>query len=141
MAFGLPSDGDVNVVHVIRARLTQSRPGVSLLEVIVTLAVLGVLTAVVGLSWQRQQAAAHTASAAATVAAARRKALDLGTSVTVRVELDDGVHVITVTPDGRIRGGEALGFDPLAGRPLPRSSGLEAPDTPQRATIQLNSKE
>lgn len=123
------------------ARSGCVRAGVSLLEVIVTLAVLGVLTTVVGLSWQRQNTPTATASAASAVATARRQALDTGTSVTVNVELNGAVHVVTVTPDGRIRGGDALGFDALAGRLVQQDRDTEAPDTSHSAVVPPDSKE
>ena len=141
MACGRRSDRDVNRVQRAGVRLPQSRAGVSLLEVIVTLVVLGMLTAVVGLAWQRENVTANTASAASAVAAARRQALETGTTVTVRVDMHQAVHVITVTPDGRIRGGEPLRFDPLGGRLLQQDSDTEPPDTVNRAIVPPESKE
>ena len=93
MAYVRRSDGVVNVV-----RSGGVRAGVSLLEVIVTLAVLGVLTTVVGLSWQRQNAPTETATAASEVAAARRQALATGTSVTVNVEPTPTVLSTSISP-------------------------------------------
>jgi prepilin-type N-terminal cleavage/methylation domain-containing protein len=141
MASGRRSERDVRRVQTAGVRLMRDRAGVSLLEVIVTLAVLGVLTTVVGLAWQRENAPGDTADAASAVAAARRQALDSGATVTLKVEVNEAVHVITVTPDGRVRGAEALGFDPLAGRLLQTDSDAQTSDSWQRATVRPDSKE
>jgi type II secretory pathway pseudopilin PulG len=118
MACARPSDAGVLRPSGGRARRMDHRAGLSLFELVVTIAVLGVVTTVVGLSWRSQPPARDTDSAAAVIAAGRRQSLHTGRSVTLHVEVNDTVHVITVAPDGRIHGGEPLGFESLAGRPL-----------------------
>jgi prepilin-type N-terminal cleavage/methylation domain-containing protein len=131
MAYGRRSNPVMPHVRDARAHVKNARSGVSLLELVVTLAVLGVLTAVVGLSWRPERTATDTTSAAAVLAAARRQALGEGTTVSVRVTVNDTVHVVTVTPDGRIRGAEALGFDPFGGRLLQQDGNADTMVQPE----------
>lgn len=118
MACGPRSDRALRRMRAARFRFVQLRAGVTLLEVIVVVAVMAVAVTVAGLSWRTHEPPVSASAAVQLVAAARREALKSGSAVTVRVELTTGVHVITVTPDGRIRGGEAVGFDALAGQPV-----------------------
>jgi hypothetical protein len=77
-------------------------------------------------------------SAAVAVAAARHQALDTGMTVTVHVRANEAVHVVTATPDGRIRGAEALGFDPFGGSRLQLNS---LPDASRSAVVRPESRE
>lgn len=105
----------------------MTHPGVTLLELLVVLMILGLLAGVVGLSWRNDPWIAPTASGSeepATVLAARGEAIESGRSVTTVVHLDGREVHVTALPDGRVLGAEALGFDPLSGSaPQPNSSG------------------
>ena len=92
--------------------------GVTLLELLVTLAVLGVMLAVAGLAFGRLAEEPDAAAVrTARVAAVRRRALTLRRPVAFTVEVD-GVPVVgTAHPDGHVVAERDLGLDPLSGAP------------------------
>ena len=100
---------------------TPLRRGVSLLELMVALTVLGVLAGVVGLAApSRGHAAADPrGEAIRVITAARRRAI--GTGAPVRAEVlrsGSRLDTIVASPDGSVLGSEVYGFDPLSGRSL-----------------------
>ncbi|HET7463772.1 MAG TPA: hypothetical protein VFJ82_21130 [Longimicrobium sp.] len=96
-------------------RGARSAAGATLLELVVTLVILGVAAAVV------VPALRHAADAPPTlndrVAAARRDALEHGRAVTVQLRDSTGAHLLTAFPDGRVVADSGLALDPLNGRP------------------------
>lgn len=78
--------------------------GFSMVELIVALAILGVLTAVVGLSLHAAPKARTLPEWQYQVAAARDSALRLGRSVTIVVSRDGEPYAFTLLPDGRVIG-------------------------------------
>jgi prepilin-type N-terminal cleavage/methylation domain-containing protein len=113
-------------VHHPERRLPRARPGarsiasrgVTLLELLVVLAILGVMAGLVGLTWRPDQWTGRPpelGSVAASIAAARHQALRTGRPVTLSVAGGlDSVPIIAL-PDGRVIGAERLGVDPLSG--------------------------
>lgn len=117
-----------------------TRPGMTMLELIVVVAIMGIMAGFVGLAAMRMEppAAPGTIEAArATVADARRAAIRNGAPVSVAVSVDAGVgnegsvsamagplHAIAF-PDGSVIADPALGIDRLTGKPqrAARSSG------------------
>jgi len=94
--------------------------GVTLVELMVVLAVLGVMAGVVGLAWQpgRWLFGGHSARSTESIATVRRRAVESGKAsqgvVTIRGR---AVRVIAL-PDGRIVGAEQLGVNPLTGEAI-----------------------
>jgi Tfp pilus assembly protein FimT len=112
--------------------------GVSLIEVMVIIVILGVLTTVVALSSGIGRSAEDIADpVAAVITSTRRQALATGAPVTVRVEAAGRSVSITAMPDGRLVGVDSFDFDALSGRAvndarvpaaIPRVRDAAAPD-------------
>ena len=120
------------------------RCGVTLVELMVVLAVLGLMAGVVGVAFRRTEPPPGPSTLAAAhvqLAAARRDAITTGSSVTITVTLmrpldadpsdtsglmpDVGPvkaasrqYRVTAFPDGSILGDPALAIERLTGRPL-----------------------
>lgn len=104
-----------------RSRPGSSREGFTLLEMIISLVVLGVVLAVVGLpgtgtSGERAEPDSRR------LLAARRLAIESGRPVRLRVTAQDAVDssrtwlVITALPDGTVLAPASLGLDRFSGR-------------------------
>lgn len=93
----------------------RSRAGATLLELVVTLAILAVAAAVVVPALRRAADAPPTLNDR--VAAARRDALEHGRAVTVQLRDSAGAHLLTAFPDGRVVADTGMALDPLNGRP------------------------
>lgn len=94
--------------------------GVTLLELLVALAVLGVMAAVVGLAWRPNApdpAEGVPAYAIKTITAARRRAVESGATVRVIVTGLQGIDSVVALPNGSVVGAARFGIDPLSGRP------------------------
>jgi prepilin-type N-terminal cleavage/methylation domain-containing protein len=91
------------------------RPGVTLAELMVVLALLGIVASVAGLALQ---SSSHLPAneAASTVATARTHALRAGRRVTVGVRIDGRLRMATALPDGSVIANASLGVDRLSGR-------------------------
>jgi type II secretory pathway pseudopilin PulG len=97
----------------------RANSGVTLVELLVIIVVLGGMAAVVGLTWRAGRGSDRDDGldrGAAAVLALRARALKAGTAVTGTVPVEGGVLVIMALPDGRVVGADRLGFDPLSGR-------------------------
>lgn len=92
------------------------RSGATLAELIVVLAVLGIMASVVGLTARTAEPRQVSDGTIATIAAARREALLSGRPVTLTVELAGRTAAATAWPDGSISADSALAVDPLSGR-------------------------
>jgi prepilin-type N-terminal cleavage/methylation domain-containing protein len=93
------------------------RAGVTLVELLVVIALLGLAAGIAGLAFGRLDASDPDAERAAQIAAARREALETRRMVRLTLETEDGPAELTVYPDGSARGDAALDVDPLTGRP------------------------
>ena len=99
----------------------RAREGITLVELTVTLALLGLLAGVVGLALHTAarvpaiDASAIDASAARLLAA-RDSAVRFGVSVTVALTVDGHAHVATALPDGRVVADSAFAIDGLSGQ-------------------------
>lgn len=90
--------------------------GVTLVELIVVLAVLGVMAAVTGLAFRAPRPADRTDVWAAGVTDARARALATGAPVSVVLDARGADAMVTAYPDGSVLADSALGVDRLTGR-------------------------
>lgn len=95
----------------LRARRVP-RGGVTLLELLVTMAVLGIVAGVVSVTLRRLDEPAPD-SPASRVARARREAVASGRPVTVTIDTMNA----TAWPDGSVVADSVLAVDRLSGRP------------------------
>jgi prepilin-type N-terminal cleavage/methylation domain-containing protein len=93
---------------------TRTRRGVTLVELVVVLAVCGILAGVVGLAMRAARPVADTPEQR--LAAARREALRTGRPVTAVWTIDGKAAQATARPDGSTIADPALGVDRLTGR-------------------------
>jgi prepilin-type N-terminal cleavage/methylation domain-containing protein len=98
------------------------RPGVTLVELIVALALLGLIAAVASIAIPSQHV--HTASddVTRTITDARQTAVASGHTATVTVTRNGAPHAVTALPDGAIIADSVLGIDPLSGAPVARAA-------------------
>jgi prepilin-type N-terminal cleavage/methylation domain-containing protein len=107
------------------------RAGITLLELIVVLAIMGIMAAVVGLAVRQPEPSIPATSleaAQAAVAEARRVAIHTGQPVAITVSIDAGAREstspagtliqlhATAAPDGSVIADTALRIDRLSGR-------------------------
>ena len=92
---------------MIRAMRTR---GLTLVELLVVLTILGLMTGVVGLAWRRSLSPVDESP----LMTARHQAIQSG--IPTRVQLSDTLSVV-VMPDGSVIGTGALHIDPLTGNP------------------------
>jgi prepilin-type N-terminal cleavage/methylation domain-containing protein len=93
------------------------RRGVTLVELIVVLAILGVFAGVTALAFRRKKPVPSALAWASEVAAARRTALDSARQVSLTVQIGDSVYAATAMPDGSVIADPQLGIDRLTGAP------------------------
>ena len=82
-------------------RIVFDRGGFTLVELLVTLAIIGVVMSIVALAF-RAPVAAPADDSFAQALAARRRALNEGRIVTLDIVTDSGVIGVSAHPDGRI---------------------------------------
>jgi prepilin-type N-terminal cleavage/methylation domain-containing protein len=99
--------------------MTASVRGNTLVELLVVLAVLGIIAGVTGLTFGRAPLRNPPDAADATIADARRQALRSGRSVTVTISSGDTLLAATAHPDGRVVADSLLAIDALSGRAVP----------------------
>ena len=93
----------------------RKRAGVTLVELLVVLAVMGIAAGVVGVAIGPRGRTPAPDPAAATAARMRREALRTGARVTAQVEIRGSVLGVTALPDGSIIADSALHIDRFAG--------------------------
>jgi len=96
--------------------VTGHRPGrgVTLVELMVVLVLLGLMAAVVGLAWHPDSPSRERHRDA--IGEARHRALETGTLVRLEVTVDGRTYTIAALPDGRLIAPDVLQLDPLTGR-------------------------
>ncbi len=103
----------------VRRAKVRARGGFTLIELMVVLAILGVMAGVVGLA-VRPSEPDPEAERAAQIADARRRALETRRPVMLDVVQGDSTWRMVALPDGSVRADSALGLDALTGRPRVR---------------------
>lgn len=99
-------------------RVCAGRAGITLIELAVTLAIVGIAAAVTGLAIRAMPAPGAAETRAAEVAAARRRALREGRAVEIELADSSGAPLRGVAlPDGRVLADPALQVDLFSGRP------------------------
>ncbi|MBA2684458.1 MAG: prepilin-type N-terminal cleavage/methylation domain-containing protein [Gemmatimonadaceae bacterium] len=92
------------------------RAGVTLLELILALAILGLMSAIVGLSAPRTLVMPASARGVAAVMRWRDSAIRSGHRVRGDVSTFPRLLEVTAFPDGRVLADSELRIDPLSGR-------------------------
>jgi prepilin-type N-terminal cleavage/methylation domain-containing protein len=105
----------VTAVIVSAAVRSRARRGVTLVELMVTLALIGLLAGVVGLTLHTARHAPSIDAATARLVAARDSALRFGVPVTITLTVDGHSHVATALPDGRVIADSAFAIDAMSG--------------------------
>ena|SRR5258706_426793 len=96
----------------------RGRVGVTLVELMVVLVLLSVMAGIVAVTWRPDPPpGTRPSDAREVVAAARIRAIESGSNVTVSVLVGDRHVDVTAHPDGRVVGAASLGFDALTGLP------------------------
>lgn len=98
---------------------SRARLGVTLLELLVAVVIVGLLAGVVGLAVRRLPEPSEAERLAALVVDARRTALRAGRPETIVLRLDGAAHAVTALPNGEVVADaavrERLGIERLAG--------------------------
>lgn len=103
------------------SHIVAHRKGVTMLELIVALSLMGILSGVVSFAWTSGGFRASEEPASTTVATIhneRRLAIASGKTRRVVIRSGHRVDTLFAHPDGRLDGGNRYGFDPLSGRKL-----------------------
>ncbi|HEY7879189.1 MAG TPA: prepilin-type N-terminal cleavage/methylation domain-containing protein [Gemmatimonadaceae bacterium] len=96
--------------------MTRIPRGVTLMELIIVLALLGIMAGVVGLTLHSARPVPGGNPALAAVAAARDSAIRTGLTVVMTVHGDGSPLWATAFPDGRVVADMPLGIDLLTGQ-------------------------
>lgn len=96
----------------------RGRAGFTLVEMVVAIAVLGILAGVAAVALHVSAEPDARERRSAQIAAMRREAVETRRPVTFTVEVEGGgVAELRALPDGRVEGDSAARVDPLSGRP------------------------
>jgi general secretion pathway protein H len=93
----------------------EKRRGVTLVELMVVILLLGLLSGVVGLSMGSRPRVPSLDPATVAVLQARDSALRTGHPVTIAFSHEGSAHHATAYPDGRVISDATIGIDPLSG--------------------------
>ena len=99
-----------------RKDLRRGPRGNTLLELVVVMAILGIVAGVTELAFQTRSDRRLIEPALARVAEARRAAIERGLAVTVILVRDGDVMIATAHADGTVLADSSLGVDRLSGR-------------------------
>jgi prepilin-type N-terminal cleavage/methylation domain-containing protein len=90
--------------------------GVTLVELLVVLGILGIMAGLVGLAWQPGRwRAGDSRVSLESIVTVRRRALESGRSTQAVVTIDGRTVRVLALPDGRILGAEQFDVNPLNG--------------------------
>lgn len=97
--------------------MIRARGGFTLVEMLVVLAILGVMAGIVGLAAGTLDDTDPATVRAARIAEARRQALTTRRPVVIRLADGDSAGGMVALPDGSVRADTSLHLDVLTGRP------------------------
>ncbi|HXB23559.1 MAG TPA: prepilin-type N-terminal cleavage/methylation domain-containing protein [Gemmatimonadaceae bacterium] len=80
----------------------MNRPGVTLVELIVVLAIVAVIAGVTTPAFRRVSLSPNVSPWVSTVNAARRTAIDSNRVVRITLSVDETPHAVTALPDGSV---------------------------------------
>lgn len=89
--------------------------GVTLVELLVVLVLLGLVAGVVGLTLHTSKPISVADPIRSAIAAARDSAIRSGRRVTIALQVNDAQRHVTAIPDGRVFADSALDISPLTG--------------------------
>lgn len=98
-----------------RRRLAAARRGVTLLELLVVLVILGLVASLVAFAPSAVERA-PVDDVGASIAEARREALRTGVSVTIEILIEGAKRSVTAMPDGSVIADPSLDVNRLSGR-------------------------
>ena len=93
------------------------RPGTTLVELIVVLAILAIGAGIAGIAFTRDMSP-RTATSAGLLADARRRAIASGVAISMRLRAGSDSAPVVVLPDGSVIGDSLWHMDRLSGRPV-----------------------
>lgn len=94
--------------------------GFTLIEMLVAIAVFGILASVTAVAFNRSQLAPTAGSDVTAIREARRKAIASGSRVTITISINAGTRSVTALPDGSVVADSGLSIDELNGRSMTR---------------------
>ena len=95
----------------------RARSGVTLVELMVVLVILGVMAGVTGIAFLTRAPVPEVNASLALVARVREKAVQSGQSATVMLAIHGAAYLATAFPDGRVVTNAPIEIDQLSGRP------------------------
>jgi prepilin-type N-terminal cleavage/methylation domain-containing protein len=93
----------------------MNRPGVTLIELIVVLAIVAVMAGVTTLAFRRADLTPQVEPWVRAMAAARQTAIDSARTVSLTIRIADSLYAATAFPDGSMLADPRLGIDRLTG--------------------------
>lgn len=93
------------------------RPGLTLVELIAAIAILGLMAGIAGVAYRGAEPVSAPDEFTAAVSAARREAVRLRTPVTISIRADGQLRDATALPDGSVVIDAAGAIRVLEGRP------------------------
>ena len=102
-------------VQVHKRMRRSQRTGVTLVELVIAILLIGLLATVAGLNVPRDERASPTTSIRIAIAAARESAIDSGKAITQVITVRGNSYPVTALPNGSVIADSSLLIDRLSG--------------------------